>query len=75
MPRKAGFDLERQPSADAFSAAIVRGTKVSTTASTTTADPTVATDATSGHYITGTAADEATAAGQLIRIKITPSQN
>ena len=57
------------------SAAITRGTKVSTTASTTTSDPTVATDATSGHYITGIAQDEATASGQLIRIKITPSQN
>lgn len=57
------------------SAAITRGTKVSTTASTTTADPTVATDATSAHYITGIAVDEATASGQLIRIKIAPSQN
>ncbi len=57
------------------SAAIVRGAKVSTTASTTTADPTVATDATSAHYITGIAVDEASAAGQLIRVKIQPSQN
>lgn len=57
------------------SAAVVRGTKVATTASTTTADPTVATDATSAHYITGIAVDEASASGQLIRIKITPSQN
>ena len=57
------------------SAAVTRGTKVSTTAATTSADPTVATDNTSAHYITGIAADEATASGQLIRIKITPSQN
>lgn len=57
------------------SAAVVRGTKVATTAATTSADPTVATDATSAHYITGIAVDEASASGQLIRIKISPSQN
>ena len=57
------------------SAAITRGTKVATTASTTTADPTVATDATQYDYITGIAIDSATASGQLIRVKIQPSQN
>lgn len=55
------------------SAAVVRGTNVSTTGSTTTADPTVATDVTSGHQITGVAIDEASGANQLIRVKITPS--
>lgn len=54
-------------------AAVVRGTKVSITAATTTADPTVATDTTSGHFVVGTAVDEATAAGQLIRVAINPS--
>lgn len=57
------------------SAAITRGAKVATTAATTTADPTVATDATSGHYITGVAVDQVAAANQLLRIKIQPSVN
>ncbi len=56
------------------SAAITRGTNVSTTAATTTTDPLVTTDVTSGHYITGIAVDEATAANQLLRIKIAPSK-
>ena len=55
--------------------AIARGDTVSTTASTTTADPTVATDTTTGHFITGIAVDVATGAGapSVIRIKIFPS--
>ena len=56
------------------SAAITRGTSVAGTAATTTADPTVATDTTSGHYVCGVAVDEATAANQLIRVKMSPSK-
>lgn len=55
------------------SAAIVRGTKVAITAATATADPTVATDTTSGHFQVGIAIDTATAANQLIRVQIVPS--
>jgi hypothetical protein len=55
------------------SGAIARGDTVSTTSSTTTADPTVATDTTSGHFITGTAVDVASGSGILIRVKIAPS--
>lgn len=54
------------------SAAVVRGTKVAITAATATADPLVATDTTTGHYPVGIAIDEASAAGQLIRVQISP---
>lgn len=57
------------------SAAVVRGTKVSITASTTTTDPLVTTDATTGHFIVGTALDEAAAADVLIRVLISPATN
>lgn len=58
------------------SAAISRGDKVTTTAATTTADPTVATVATpTTQYVTGVALDVATAANQLIRVEIKPSFN
>ena len=56
------------------SAAITRGDGVSTTAATTTADPLVTTDTTSGHFLTGTAVDSASGAGVLLRIKIAPSK-
>lgn len=52
------------------SAAVVRGTNVSTTAATASSDPVVATDVTSGHAITGVAVDEASAADLLIRINL-----
>jgi hypothetical protein len=56
-------------------AAINRGAKVTTTASTTTADPTVATVATpSTQYVTGIAVDKI-ASGALGRIEIAPSFN
>lgn len=57
------------------SAAITRGARVAITAATTTADPTVATDATSGHFTAGICVDEATASGQLVRISIQPLTN
>lgn len=57
------------------SAAILRGAKVSITAATASADPTVATDATSGHFIAGIAIDQAAGAGELIRVRIDPSTN
>jgi hypothetical protein len=53
--------------------AIYRGDLVSTTAATTSADPLVNTDTTSGHFETGIAVDAATGANQLVRIKINPS--
>lgn len=57
------------------SAAVVRGTTVAITSSTTTTDPLVTTDATTAHFITGIALDEASAANQLIRVQIKPSKN
>lgn len=57
------------------SAAVVRGTKVAITASTTTTDPLVTTDVTAAHFVTGIALDEASAANQLIRVRIEPSTN
>lgn len=57
------------------SAAVVRGTRVAITSSTTTTDPLVATDATTGHFTTGIALDEASAANQLIRVRILPATN
>jgi len=54
------------------SAAITSWTQVSTTAGTSSADPTVATDATVGHFITGTATTGASAAGGLVAVKIKP---
>ncbi len=53
-------------------AAITSWTKVSTTAGTSSADPVVATDSTSGHYITGIAITGATAAQQLVAVRIQP---
>jgi hypothetical protein len=55
-------------------AAVVRGTNVAITVSTTTTDPTVATDVTSTHIIVGQALDEAGAAGVLIRVKVAPAK-
>lgn len=57
------------------SAAITRGARVAITSSTTTTDPLVTTDATSGHFTTGVALDEATAANQLIRVRVQPLTN
>ena len=58
------------------SAAIARGAKVVSTAATTGNDPTVATvSSASTQYITGVAVDTATASGQLLRVKISPSFN
>lgn len=55
------------------SAAIARGAIVATTAGVSgTSDPTVATDATSTHNETGYAVDAASAANQLIRVRIFP---
>lgn len=56
-------------------AAVVRGTTVSLTAATSTSDPLVATDATSGHFTLGLAIDEASAADQLIRVQVRPATN
>lgn len=53
-------------------AAIARGAKVSSVAATTSADPTVGTAVTSTDYVTGVSIDTATAANQLVRIKIAP---
>lgn len=55
--------------------ALARGTSVSSTAATVSADPLVNNDATSGHYLVGTVIDTATAANQLVRILIAPSKN
>lgn len=57
------------------SAAVVRGTNVAITASTTTADPTVATNTTTANFIIGVAVDEASGSGQLIRVKVSPAKN
>jgi hypothetical protein len=54
--------------------AIERGDKVSATAATTSADPTVVADTTASHYILGIALDKA-ASGGYVRVQITPSQN
>lgn len=56
-------------------AAVVRGTKVAVAAAGAAVDPLVTTDVTAAHVVIGTAVDEATAAGQLIRVKISPSTN
>ena len=53
-------------------AAITSWTQVSTTAGTSSADPLVATDVTSGHFITGVAITGATGAQQLVAVKIRP---
>jgi hypothetical protein len=52
--------------------AVNRGDSVSITAATSSADPVVNTDTTSGHYCVGYAVDTASAAGQLIRVQIKP---
>jgi len=58
------------------SAAVARGAKVTTTASTTTADPLVTTvSVPSTQYVTGVSVDTATGANQLIRVQISPSFN
>lgn len=58
------------------SAAINAGDKVTATAATTSADPTVATVSTpTTQYVTGTALDTCAAANALIRIRIAPSLN
>lgn len=56
------------------SAAVARGAQVVATAATTSADPTVATvsDNTT-QFVTGVAQDKATAANQLIRVRIQPN--
>lgn len=58
------------------SAAVTRGNKVTTTASTTTADPTVAAvTVPSTQYVTGLAVDSAAAANALIRVQVQASFN
>lgn len=58
------------------SAVILRGAKVTCTAATVGNDPTVATvTVPATQYVVGIAMDPATAANQLIRVKITPSLN
>lgn len=58
------------------SAAVARGAKVTTTASTTTTDALVTTvSAPTTQYVTGVAVDKASAANDLIRIRIYPSFN
>jgi hypothetical protein len=58
------------------SAAINAGDKVTATAATTSADPTVATvSVPSTQYVTGVALDTCTAANQLLRIRVSPSFN
>lgn len=58
------------------STSVARGAKVTTTASTTSADPLVTTvSVPSTQYVTGIAVDVATAANQLIRVQIAPSFN
>lgn len=52
------------------SAAIARGAQVATTPATTSSDPLVTTDTTSTHFASGNAMDVASAADQLIRVKI-----
>jgi hypothetical protein len=58
------------------SAAITRGTRVSVTNPTiSTNDPTVATDTTALDYTLGVAVGYATAAGQIVRVKISTGLN
>lgn len=57
------------------SAAIARGARVAITAGTTTTDPLVTTDATTGHFTVGIAIDVAAALGDLIRVSIDPLTN
>lgn len=58
------------------SAAITRGDKVTSTAATTTADPTVATvTVASTQYVTGIAIDSVAGANTLLRIEVKPSFN
>ena len=58
------------------SAAVARGAKVTTTASTTTTDPLVTTvSVPSTQYVTGIAIDVAAAANALIRVQVAPSLN
>jgi len=58
------------------SAAVARGAKVTTTASTSSEDARVATvSAPATQYVTGIAADKASGANALIRVIVTPSLN
>jgi len=60
----------------ASSAAFARGAQLAITPNTvTTNDPTVANDVTAGHFIAGIALGKATAAGQLVKVKINPTTN
>jgi hypothetical protein len=52
--------------------AIARGDSVAITAATSSADPLVNTDTTSGHFCVGYAVDAAAGAGVLVRIRIAP---
>lgn len=53
-------------------AAVTSWTNLTTTAGTGSANPTVATDATSGHFTTGVALQGAAAANGLIKVRIDP---
>lgn len=56
------------------SAAIARGARVAATpAADTSSDPTVATDATTGHFVAGTALGQTTGAGQLLKVQVLPN--
>ena len=60
----------------ASSAAIARGANVAITNNTvTTNDPTIASDATSNDYVTGITMGKASAAGQLIKVRVQPAKN
>lgn len=56
-------------------AAINRGVRVSITAATITTDPLIAANAVSANFTTGVTIDKATAADQLIRVRIQPLTN
>jgi hypothetical protein len=60
----------------ASSAAIARGAQVAITPNTlVTNDPTIATNVVAGQFIAGIALGKASAAGQLIKVKIKPTTN
>ena len=59
-----------------FPTAISRGATVSSAPGVAgTTEPQVTTDATSGHYIIGTAVDQAAAEGDLIRVQLGFAKN
>lgn len=60
----------------ATGAAVARGAQLAITPNAVVGnDPTVAADAVAGHFIAGIALGKASAAGQLIKVKINPTTN